>query len=325
MALINNWDEAGSGIVISSTASSRNYTINGDEGYYETIHEETRNEVTRWVALTKEAAQDAVARNVQPTDDPDATHSWTLSLNSIVIRDYTVERAYSKTTTRLVDFSGDVPVPTFSPEGTNVTGTRLTQPHFVTIACSASTAKIEYQLYYKNGTGTTAYWTKYDEGTSVGASINKTVDSDKDGDSTTLNPRNTITNNASERVIKIWARAVVEVEGVKKYSGWAWAEYQDTLTTPNIHYDDFTVTGPYNETWTLHNVRADDPSASFWYRIWMDGMSVPETWTYLGNTHNTDYSRAIPTKWPDGKHHIQFRTMVGQYLGGSVGFDFTTR
>lgn len=97
MALVNNFNEAGKGFVISYEVSNRVYTV-GSENVNATYTEVTTSSVTVWHNLTYSAALAQVTLCPQPTGR-DESATWSMELDSRETGSYTVTQSYTKTVT----------------------------------------------------------------------------------------------------------------------------------------------------------------------------------------------------------------------------------
>lgn len=114
MPLIDNFDNAGPGIVTAYDIDSRLYRV-GDDVAFIDYREEITTESREWVGLTYAAAFNAVNQNAQPGDSK-ATHSWSMSESQRIIGSYTLNRIYEKKDISIAAES-DIPlmgVPSFS-------------------------------------------------------------------------------------------------------------------------------------------------------------------------------------------------------------------
>lgn len=107
MALINDWVDAGEGIIVSKNNGNRKYRV-GDANDYIDYLEVEISETRVWVGLTYACAAAKVDENEQP-NGIDEVYSWTLDEDSRIIGSYQVQREYQKSFTAQI---GTTPVPT---------------------------------------------------------------------------------------------------------------------------------------------------------------------------------------------------------------------
>lgn len=107
MALINDWVDAGEGIIVSKNNGNRKYRVGDVNDYIDYLEVEV-SETRVWVGLTYACAVAKVDENEQP-NGIDEVYSWTLDEDSRIIGSYQVQREYQKSFTAQI---GTTPVPT---------------------------------------------------------------------------------------------------------------------------------------------------------------------------------------------------------------------
>lgn len=142
MALVNNFENAGPGIVTSYNVDSRNYRV-GDDIAFIDYREEIITEEREWVGLTYDAAIAVVQQNAQPGDNK-ATHSWSMSESNRVVKSYAVRRVYERKESKTIAES-EVPLMlgvVFSAASQNVNQF----PYDLTISSNNSNDVLRYRV-----------------------------------------------------------------------------------------------------------------------------------------------------------------------------------
>lgn len=261
MALYTTFAAAGDGQVTGSSISSRTFRVEGGGGYYEIWFEETYSETTRWVGLTAEAAQEPIDDNGQP-EDPNATYSYTKTLDNAIIGAYSVERVFTRITKTLTE-NGDLASPTFDPMGESTDGRQNMHdvtPFSVDIASDADTV-----IWYRIG-----QWTGGASGYYV---YGDWVEDADNAVTVELVPSNTY-GDPYYRLVRLEAYARKLVSGEYIVSGTLVQDYRDDLEMPLPTFD--PDDGGNYVSWNNANIELDVEVNS--------GFVINYEWKYWNNS-----------------------------------------
>lgn len=86
----------GNGKITQKAVTTRYYTVGESESFFN-YQEITITETRIWTALTQQAADNQVGLNIQP-NDPKETYTWSAIVDNPILKSYTVQRDYQKTT-----------------------------------------------------------------------------------------------------------------------------------------------------------------------------------------------------------------------------------